>query len=412
VKAGETTTSVSLSLTPGSSVSGQVVDEDGDPLNSCVVQAHMAATPEQIRNAATTDDTGEYTLRGLPPGKFIFSAACNNPPFTPRPFSAGPDPPPSRGYPMQYYPLAADSKSAQPVVIAAGSDKPGVDFKMRPVPVTQVHVTINDPGSYLANQPNFSIQLVPVTDRTRMSGSRNLRRDAGVFDFEQVFPGSYYVFSFTPPNAEITAGGFQRIEVKDRPLDVVLDLKRGVEIPGTITVENSNPNNPVPLNQLQVQLETDLPASGARPQAEVKEDGSFTLKSVIGMHYSVEIFSPVAFVKAVWLGSTDVTHTPFDVVGPVEPLRIVLSTNMGSITGTAPPGELVFLVDEEIPLYRGYGQRALQADASGRFTLSDVAPGKYRISVGQMPLDTENAQEITVHEGETVTVEVKPPRDP
>ncbi len=42
VSAGETSPSVTVELIPGSILSGRIVDEDGDPLNGCIVQPRPA----------------------------------------------------------------------------------------------------------------------------------------------------------------------------------------------------------------------------------------------------------------------------------------------------------------------------------------------------------------------------------
>jgi hypothetical protein len=59
-------------------------------------------------------------------------------------------------------------------------------------------------------------------------------------------------------------------------------------------------------------------------------------------------------------------------------------------------------------------QQGAQADANSQFTLSGLAPGRYRINLGENadPIPSEGGQEVTVGEGETVTIEVKPEAKP
>src|SRR5580698_10207344 len=47
VKTGESAGPVSVELIPGATVSGHIVDEDGDPLPNCFVQVHPIKNPEQ-----------------------------------------------------------------------------------------------------------------------------------------------------------------------------------------------------------------------------------------------------------------------------------------------------------------------------------------------------------------------------
>lgn len=409
VKAGDTAT-VTLELTPGAVVTGHVVDEDGDPLMGCFVTARAAGNDQQ-RGGSSASCDGEYRIHNLPAGKYIFSAMCYQPPFTPRPLSAGADPPPSLGYPEQYYPLAPDAKSAQAVELAAGAEKSDVDFQMRPAPVTQVRGSFSPSGADWHSAPNIAVGLIPVGSPNQgYVGRQNFDREKGTFEFSQVFPGSYYltVFPTAPGNP---VGAFERIEVKDRPVQVVLQLAHSFDISGTVTIERDS-SKPVALNHLRVQLISDIPPGGfgANP-AEVGEDGAFTIRSVMAAPWRVGILGPGVFLKSAWLGSTDVTHSAFDLSPGAGPLRIVASANMGMITGTAPPGMKVYARLEQAITERMFGIPVAMVDQTGHFVMGSVPPGTYRAGAIDInsPIPEDGGQEVTVHEGETVTVEVKPP---
>ena len=55
------------------------------------------------------------------------------------------------------------------------------------------------------------------------------------------------------------------------------------------------------------------------------------------------------------------------------------------------------------------GNRCTQVVQSGQYTLAGLAPGKYRLIVvdGGGPFPDEGGQEVTVHEGETVMLDLK-----
>ena len=60
------------------------------------------------------------------------------------------------------------------------------------------------------------------------------------------------------------------------------------------------------------------------------------------------------------------------------PPRIVVSTNMASVDGTAPAGRTVFssrIEEGGLSQIRGVAK----ADANGQFAIKNLAPGKYRI---------------------------------
>ena len=290
----------------------------------------------------------------------------------------------------------------------AGNEKSGIDFRMRPAPVTQVHGYFSPTGADWHGHSNLALALVPVDPPTASAGPQALDIAKGTFDFRQVFPGSYFLAAFTQGNDENRIGAFARIEVKDRPVETVLELKRGIDINGSVELEQNSGADKIQLNQIGIQLAGDSTIGVPGTSTQASEDGTFTLKSVISATWRLIVNGPGIFVKSAWLGTMDVTSGSFELPsGAAGPLRIVLSTNLGTISGTAPPGLMVFVMTDES---RGFGGRGMQADQTGHFTVPDVRPGKCRVIAVEQgsPPPEEGGQEVTVHEGETVTVDVKP----
>jgi len=403
VKAGDTA-SIALDLEPGGVVTGRVLDEDGDPLTGCFVAASAPTHPPQQRGGSNSGDNGEYRIHNLPAGKYILSAQCFQPVFTPRPLSSGPDPPPSRAYPEQFYSLASSAQSAQMVEVAAGAEKPGMDFRMRPEPVTQVRGSFAPSG---VDWRGLNVELIPAMESSelRFRGA-NIDRQKGTFEFAAVFPGSYYLIAYTNGESEKQVGAFQRVEVKDQPVETVVQLTRGIDVNGTLSVESSNSDHPVALNQFRVSLNPELPVPYGVLPAEVNEDGSFTIKSVIPARWRVMVFGAPGFMKSAWLGTADVTHSAFEISAGSEPLRIVMSTKMATITGAAPAGAIVYAASDDP---QGGWTTSSAADATGHYTFNSVAPGKYRVGIAPPGglVASEGGQEVTVHEGETVTVDIQ-----
>jgi hypothetical protein len=93
--------------------------------------------------------------------------------------------------------------------------------------------------------------------------------------------------------------------------------------------------------------------------------------------------------------------------GAAATLKIVISTNLGSIHGSAPSAQtvLVQLLPEEGPVQF---TRGAQVDTSGQFTFASLPAGKYRVIAqdnGMIP--EEGGQEVLLHEGETIVVDLK-----
>jgi hypothetical protein len=460
IKAGESAGPVAVDLIPGGAVSGRILDEDGEPIQGCFAQVHPVKNPDQgvqMSGNPSTNENGDYRFYSVPPGKYVVMAQCMTQVFQPRPFSAGPDPPPSRAYPVQYYPMSTDAKSAEAIELLPGAEKSGIDFKMRPAAVTQIHGVFSPSGADWKGH-NVNMNLLPVESGRRNGANfgAGVNQEKGTFEFRQVFPGSYMLVAFSQDSDDKRIGVAQRIEIGDRPVDVMLELKHAFEITGKIELDpssntnqnqnqsgspyvngpavgravigqfggisvsgpNGNRNVNVPvmndgkpsLSMFGIQLFSQNQVGMPFPQAQASDDGSFTLKGVIPGTWRIQANGPMAFVKSAWLGSTDVTNVPVDLSsGAAGALRIVVSMNTATLRGSAPAGQMIFAqkLDEDMPFR---SSRSSGVDQSGQYTLPGLAPGKYRVTltdVGGPPPD-EGGQEITVKEGETVMLDLKP----
>jgi hypothetical protein len=404
-----------IELIPGAIVSGRILDEDGDPLIGCGVEARVAEHPEQIAflQTVSSDAPNEYRLFGLRPGKYILAVQCTVPAFQPRPFSAGPDPPPSLAYPLQFYPAAPDAASAEPIELAAGTERAGVDFRMRPAHVTQVRAVIAPFSANWHGRDLFG-GLVRPGD---LSGNefRPMSPDSsGALRFPQVFPGSY-VLLVTSLDQDYRIGGIQRIEVKDQPVNTVIELKHAIDIHGIVELESGANSANVQLPLIHIQLRPEYPVDGGPisvTDAGVQPDGSFTVNSVIPTQWRLYVFGASVFIKSVRLGAKELSGRSIDLSsGSPDTLKIVLSANTASIRGTAPPGTYVACrsLDEE-----GLARESPAVEQSGQYRIEGLAPGRYRVAavaVGESSdaIPKGSGREIAVQEGETATVDLGTP---
>jgi len=330
--------------------------------------------------------------------------------FQARPFSAGQDPAPSRAYPMQYYPLTSEAKSAQAVELTPGNEKSGIDFIMAPTAITQVH-GVFAPGG--ADWQGGQLQVM-LTSLAQHAGGMGAMVQKGTFQFRQVFPGSYILTAFSQGGEENRMGAFQRIDVSDKPVELALELKHAIDLNGKIEIEpsgNSNNNNKVTPSQINIALVPQYQVGIPGSQTQVSEDGTFTMKGVLPAPWRLQLNAPMGYVKAAWLGNQDVTNAPIDLLsGALGGLRILIGTNMGTIRGSAPAGTVILAerIDENTPFRRNFG---ITVDQNGQYNFSGLAPGKYRLVVMDSggPMPDEGGQEITVREGETVMADLKAP---
>jgi hypothetical protein len=276
--------------------------------------------------------------------------------------------------------------------------------------VTQVRGAFS-PGGADWRTGQLNVQLSPLAGMNRgaMSMGAAANRDAGTFEFRQVFPGSYMLVVVSPGSEENRFGAWQRVDVSDRPVELAVELKRAIELTGKVEIEaGGNPNIKVTPAQINIQLISQFQFSMPGSGTQASDDGTFTMKGVLPAPWRLQVNAPFGFLKAAWLGSTEVTNAPLDLSGgAVGPLKILVSTNTATIRGSAPAGQNVMaqLVDETLPFQ---GSRGTQADQNGQYKFEGLAPGKYRLAIGGQA--DESGQEVTVREGETVTADMKTPQ--
>lgn len=149
VAAGQTVDGVSIRLPMGAAVSGTIADELGRPGGEIAVALMQWRTQGGERELVSarvasvrTDERGRYRLYGLPPGEYVVSAmgtaftamgrqlsvsevdaAIKGVPVVPQPA------PPTQVAPV-YFPGTPRPADAVPIVLQAGDDRQGVDFRL------------------------------------------------------------------------------------------------------------------------------------------------------------------------------------------------------------------------------------------------------------------------------------------
>jgi hypothetical protein len=178
---------LTISLTPGATISGSVLDEDGKPLAGCYVQAleFQLGQPTRklsARNSATSDSRGRYRISRWPSGRYYLMVQCQQTFPAPHPLiRTGPDVDlPQQRYTLEFYPSPPDASGGGRFTLAAGADLRGIDFQVRATATVTVRGRFTEDLEGLRHNP--CVQLVPrdpmIGDILQYGGMADTRRNA------------------------------------------------------------------------------------------------------------------------------------------------------------------------------------------------------------------------------------------
>ena len=238
---GQQLSGLSLRLPRGGVIAGRILDENGGPAANVQVrllQYRMQLGERTLMPAIggslmgeTTDDRGMYRLYGLPPGEYLVAASPRNTnageirastaeeiraalaalqqPATPPPPAGQPLPPPREhvtvGFAPVYFPGSPSVGGASPISLGPGEERSSVDFSLQIVRTAKIEGTVVVPSGF--SPQSVTLTMVPVGPHMGpgILGTTFLNRVTpgadGKFSYAAVPPGQYTI------NARLAAGG-------------------------------------------------------------------------------------------------------------------------------------------------------------------------------------------------------------
>jgi hypothetical protein len=433
LSAGQRITDLRLAMTAGGVISGRITDK-GKPIGLADVVAVKAIWTEGQPSltpviSVRTDDTGEFHLFWLPPGRYYIVGVvwdiANSVGYFINPedndtgnfqaqryigrtvfmrATAGGIAENEAHVPV-FYPGTTDPRMARAIEVQPGGVIRGIDLDASAVRTSRVSGRVLG----IPVQGRTTVDLFPILGGINTSAAQTPTAvvDAvGNFEMSSVAPGRYVA---TARGGDLIGRAFVEVDNRD-VVDVVISLSARLSLSGRVVVEGALPPNT--LSSLRVVLRTDpLLVNTINNGVPVKPDGSFTIpdpspaaQSPPGIppgDYRVYVTplqspptpdettprsAPGFYVKSIRFGDQDLLHERLRLQSqPQDALTIVIGTRPAILQGRVlddrqqpSTGSTVVLVHDDELRYR-VQERFTTSDASGRFEFESLAPGSYKI---------------------------------
>lgn len=403
-----------IPLVPLASISGTVLDENGEPLTGVVVQGITVKTSLQGADyvpakTSHTDDQGHYELLDLPPADYIVRLAGESSStqyFQGSALNSNND---HRGMEPVYYPNAGSPTAAQVFELAPGANS-SADFRQR----TEAAFDINGRLSGFMPQAWTQLQLYRDGDRVPL-GRAFVNILTGQFRLTDIPRGAYTLrvtqYQGDPPQwlaAEVpltmTAAPMQNLTVPMSAavsIPVSVSYEAGAKEDGQIMLWLYPQHSPENLRQLTI---------GNRPGVVQQDTAALApgneLKDVVPDRYKLTVDRPGGngYVASAKLGGMDVMHSEFAIAGAAGELHLTVrgdgATLKGQVTFDGKPAMFaqVFL----IPASGSEGVKIGFSDQEGNYTIPNVPPGDYRVHAWTSP---PSAKEVLSATGDTLSLQ-------
>ena len=383
---------VTARMIVGGSISGRIVDVNGLGLAEAAVSAtqpgYLNSGQRQLQQRAgsTSDDRGEFRIRGLRPGTYYIRADM--------PFWASDS--------ATFYPGVKDEASAVAVAVKEAQDTPvNLRVEARLKPVMTISGTVTSP-----------VTGVPanVVERILISGSNNEftyydnraeDRTNGRFEIRNIYPGNYDLL----PDARDADGKLYtsrtNVEVIDRSIEnLTLPAMPLVNVPGRMIYNGDPPGRKLTNPSLRFQVVRGIQpffmgasnnGQGASSMVTPDPDtGDFVISSMAPGVYKITLNPqalPDAYVDDVRQGVKSVYQDGFTVTDQsTQPIEVHLAGPGGKIEGIVRTASQEPAVRARVVLVPEPARRQdltrysnAQTDKDGKFTLRAIPPGNYTI---------------------------------
>ena len=384
---------VDFALPPAAAISGQITDENGDPVVGANVWVMRSAYLDGRRQWITavpsgflvTDDAGEYRISGLNPGTYRVLA------WTRESWTRANDGKSvTMAYAPTYFPGTTSTSDAQTVTVKLGQDVINTDFSFTAGRAVSISGTaVDSRGRPL----QFVALAQQIGDITSGFGGTPVNAD-GSFTLRNVAPGQYTLMGATSPDAERPEGASAPVEVDGTDLEgITLTASPGWSLSGSVRASDGQV---LPFSRDRLTI-------GARPLTGVRgmivagspeyhqalnNEWNFTVSGLVGPARLRIVLPAGWFLQEARYDGRDIADTA--ITGPsggsLSGVQLIVSNRVANLTGQvmndagAPVGDgtvVLFVADSTRWFETSRHVRSTRPDQHGRYEFKDLPPGDY-----------------------------------
>ena len=367
-----------IKMIPYGTISGVLVDEDGDPIRNLPVAAmswRYTANGRELREVrtATSNDLGEYRIFDVPAGKYFVK-------INPQRLSLN-HAETERNFAPVFYPGTLQVSGAVAQELAPGQQLRGLNFNLRNTKFATIRGQVMGPPG-----ANLNCGLLIATDGGSSSTGGGTDDKDGKFTFRGVPPGPIFVTGgYTIAGqrydtmVEVDVGSTDINGLELRPVPP-MDVTGAIRIAGESAVKPS---------QISVSLEGPSAGHNQTSGATIRDDGGLLFHLISAGKYRVNIGRMQnLYIKSIQWGTQDITDLPLDLLAGIPPrteLSIVLGADSGQIEGIATteksePADSATVTLVPVGTHRSRPfYKTVVSDSSGHFTVRGIAPGSYKL---------------------------------
>ncbi|HEX3093191.1 MAG TPA: carboxypeptidase-like regulatory domain-containing protein [Candidatus Angelobacter sp.] len=454
LEAGKNQT-LNLTMLPTGVISGQILNEDGEPMPHVSVAAMrygytiMGRHLAQAANASS-DDKGQFRLFGLQPGSYLVLANAGEGAFESSAMvvaeassSSASSKANAKVYTATYYPNEISAEHATPILLKPGEET-RADFNLTRVPahsVTGKVAGLAAPKSTDKDAPETQFSLVTaMRDGSSIPAGMAIIGKDSSFKFRSLPAGKYNLIAMHMGGNSGSVGSAEVVIDSSDVTGVVIgseSVRR--EITGVVRAEgDAKPDFSklyvvfMPATDSDKDIDLDIASSffgGSNGFAQVKSDGSFKVDlPPSAKPYNVVVSTRGTgledwFTSKVLAGGKDVLESGFKPGDARAAVEIVLSNKGALVEGTvldrdqkpfANAEVIAFPRDPKLRRRMDMAQTAT-ADQQGHFKMRGVRPGEYIVfaleNSQEQPFTTELFMKNNSARTQTVKLEAAAKQD-